>query len=344
MFALTGEQRLLVDSTRRYLAGAAPADPGQYWRQGAELGWTGLLAETGRTERFTDLVLLAREFGRGVGAGPLGPVNVAVAALAGGNDEVLDSLVDGTTTAAWVDGGSDWATGRLTARHSPGAVVLDGTVAPVEGAVGAQYLVISSVDGPTCLVPVGTPGLAVTPMHSLDPGRTYGRVTCEGVRVQPDAVLGRGPDATGLLDLAVLIQLAEMVGAMEWAVDTTTRWCFDRYSFGQPLAAYQAVQHRLADMAMWLEASRAITADATRAFVTDAADRSELVSAGKAYVGRYGPELLQECVQLHGGIGVTAEHDLHRYLRRVAADAATHGSARQHAARVGRIVEQRVSA
>ena len=66
----------------------------------------------------------------------------------------------------------------------------------------------------------------------------------------------------------------------------------------------------------------------------DRPNRSELVSAGKFYVGRYGVELLQECVQLHGGIGVTFDHDLHLFLRRVVTDAPLFGTPGQHAARL----------
>jgi alkylation response protein AidB-like acyl-CoA dehydrogenase len=260
-------------------------------------------------------------------------------------DEALSSLLEGTDTAAWVDGAS--SAGGVIDRRRSDDVVLDGAVAPVEVAIDAGYLVISCSDSTTYLVPSSTPGVTITALHSLDGSRSYGRVRCERVLIRPDTLLGRGPDpalVSHLRDLAVIIQLGEIVGAMEWAFESTTRWCFDRYSFGQPLAAYQAIQHRLADLAMGLEASRAITADAALAMLGDGFDRTELVSAAKAYVGRVGPDLLQECVQLHGGIGLTADHDLHRYLRRVAADVATHGNVREHAARVGRLVEQRVSA
>ncbi len=71
-----------------------------------------------------------------------------------------------------------------------------------------------------------------------------------------------------LTDLAVTVQVAEMCGAMRWAFDTTLEWAFNRYSFGRPLASYQEIKHRFADMKMWLEASHAITATAS-----DAVDR-----------------------------------------------------------------------
>jgi len=67
----------------------------------------------------------------------------------------------------------------------------------------------------------------------------------------------------------------------------------------------------------------------------------ELASAAKAYTGQYGPELMQECVQLHGGIGLTLEHDLHLYLRRVITNAMLHGTPADHRERIADIVEQR---
>ena len=88
-----------------------------------------------------------------------------------------------------------------------------------------------------------------------------------------------------LTDLAVTIQLAEMCGAMHWAFDTTVEWAFNRYSFGRPLASYQEIKHRFADMKMCLEASFAITAQAAEAVDRETPDRTELVSAGKFYVG-----------------------------------------------------------
>jgi alkylation response protein AidB-like acyl-CoA dehydrogenase len=113
---------------------------------------------------------------------------------------------------------------------------------------------------------------------------------------------------------------AEAVGAMQTAFDMTVEWGFDRYSFGRPLVAYQALKHRFADMKVWLEASHAI-ADAGAAAVSGGSPEVEqLLAAAKAYIGQYGAELMQDCVQIHGGIGLTFEHDLHIYLRRHTVD------------------------
>jgi len=79
-------------------------------------------------------------------------------------------------------------------------------------------------------------------------------------------------------------------------------------------------------------------AAAARAVATDAADAGELVSVAKHWIGGRATEIVQDCVQLHGGIGVTWEHDLHLYLRRVTVDRATYGTPEDHAERVATAV------
>jgi alkylation response protein AidB-like acyl-CoA dehydrogenase len=93
---------------------------------------------------------------------------------------------------------------------------------------------------------------------------------------------------------------------------------------------------------MWLEASHAIADSAVRAVAAHAPNAWDLLSAGKAYVGHYGVELIQDCVQLHGGIGVTYEHDLHLYLRRVTLDSRLYGSVAEHRERLTAALEAHV--
>jgi alkylation response protein AidB-like acyl-CoA dehydrogenase len=117
-------------------------------------------------------------------------------------------------------------------------------------------------------------------------------------------------------------------------------WGFDRYSFGRPLASYQALKHRYADMKSWLEASHAIADAAARAVAGQRDDAARYVSMALAYIGANGSELMQECVQLHGGIGVTYEHDLHLFLRRHTIDRTVFGTPEQHRQRVADIVQK----
>jgi alkylation response protein AidB-like acyl-CoA dehydrogenase len=195
------------------------------------------------------------------------------------------------------------------------------------------------------LVAADAPGITITPLRTPDYSRHYAAVTFTDVRVPAAAVAGSPGQAAGQaerqLQIALVIAAAETVGAMQAGFDMTLAWAFDRYSFGRPLASYQALKHRFADLKSWLEASHAIT-DAAAAAVAEHSGRAgELASAAKAYVGQYGPELMQDCVQLHGGIGLTREHDLHLYLRRVTTNAMLYGTPADHRLRVADFVEQR---
>ena len=130
--------------------------------------------------------------------------------------------------------------------------------------------------------------------------------------------------------MALVLCAAESVGAMQRAFDMTVEWAFDRYSFGRPLASYQALKHRFADMKAWLEGSHAIADAAATAVGAGAPDAEEQARAAKAFIGEYGSELMQECVQLHGGLGVTFEHDVHLFLRRHTLDRALFGTPAEH--------------
>jgi alkylation response protein AidB-like acyl-CoA dehydrogenase len=184
------------------------------------------------------------------------------------------------------------------------------------------------------LVPSSAPGLRITPLNGLDLVRRHAEIGFDGVRVPSSAVVGvLGDGAQSLeaqLQTALVLQCAEIVGATDRVFDFTVQYAFDRSSFGRALASYQALKHRFADMKLWLESAHAITVDATRAVQSGAPDAGEVARIAKAYVGERCPELIQDCIQMHGGIGVTWEHDLHLYLRRVVVDRQTYGDPMQH--------------
>ena len=188
------------------------------------------------------------------------------------------------------------------------------------------------------LVPADAAGIAIEPLKGVDLSRRYSAVTFDGVRVPVEAIVGASGGAEAAVEQqlrhALVIANAESVGALQAGFDMTVEWSFDRYSFGRPLASYQALKHRFADMKAWLEASHAISDAGAAAVSAHDEDAGELVSAAKAFIGDRGNELLQDCVQIHGGIGVTFEHDLHLFLRRVMVDSAVHGTARDHLLRM----------
>ncbi|HMJ78882.1 MAG TPA: acyl-CoA dehydrogenase family protein [Iamia sp.] len=358
---LTEEQAVFVATTRRFLAAECPIsatralehdpagfDPGT-WAQGAALGWTSLLvpeADGGGSlseHGLLDLVLVAEEMGRVVAPGPLVPINVVAAALARSGSaeqraEVLPGLLAGESVAAWCG----TATVALTERDGGvGGLVLDGTVAPVEAGAQARHLLVTARHGEgltQVLVPADAPGLTVTPLAGLDLVRRFAEVRFDGVALPAGAVVGTSADAAAdiehQLQLACVLQCAEMVGAMDHVLEMTLEYLGDRYSFGRPLSSYQALKHRLADDKTWLEACHATATAAARAVAAGADDAGDLASAAKAWIGPHATELVQDCVQLHGGIGVTWEHDLHLYLRRLTVDRVTHGTPEDHAERI----------
>jgi alkylation response protein AidB-like acyl-CoA dehydrogenase len=372
---LTSDQKFFTETTRSFLSDACPTsvlrdkrnDPAGfdrgYWRQGAELGWTSLLVAeedgggsiSGRG--VTDLTLVAFEFGRFAAPGPLAAANVVSGAIsrsgtADQKSSVLQELMSGAKIASWAYSEPrpfhQFGAVGLTATRRAGDYVLNGVKAPVESAGQVDLLLVTAKDGDgltQLLVPVDTPGVTVTPMKTLDLTRRFARVDFSEVVVPASAVVGEPGQAAReverQIEVAVVIQLAEMVGSMDRALEITLDWLHDRYSFGRPLSSYQELKHRYVDMRSWLEAGNAI-ADAAASHVQDEDDKAaEYVSAGKSYLGYYGPEALQDCVQMHGGIGVTFEHDLHLYLRRVVLDAHSYGTVSDHRERLAAILEQR---
>jgi alkylation response protein AidB-like acyl-CoA dehydrogenase len=222
-----------------------------------------------------------------------------------------------------------------------GRFVLDGTKATVEGAPDADIFLVAAATGTGVtqfLVPATTPGLVVEPLESLDLSRRFGQVTFSNVELDTDAVLGSvgegGPSLERQLEVALVLQCAESVGCMAAVFDFTLEWAFDRYSFGRPLASYQELKHRFADMKLWLEASNATTTAAAEAVDDHASDVTQLVSVAKAYVGDHSLELGHDCVQMHGGIGVTWEHDIHLSLRRLTQNWGLFGTPDEHRARL----------
>jgi alkylation response protein AidB-like acyl-CoA dehydrogenase len=368
---LIEEQQALRETTARYLSNTVPVDQlrklrehpagyqEEYWHQGAELGWTSLLVPeelgggnvSGRA--VVDATLLAHEFGRHAAPGPFLSCNLAAAALAAEDPNrhlpVLAGLLSGTAVVSWCLAEPSPKGHRpegldLEVSVHGAEVVLAGVKRPAESAGQAGHLLVSgrTGDGFTqVLVPTDAPGVRLEPMQSVDLTRRFSVARLENVRLPLDAVVGEvggaGPQVEHQLDVALVLQAAESVGAMERAFEMTVDWAFDRYSFGRPLASYQELKHRFADMKTWLEAGHAVTDAAAEAVDAGTADAAELVTIAAAFVGQYGGEMLQDCVQIHGGIGLTYEHDLHLLLRRVTLNRTILGTPALHLRRIAEL-------
>jgi alkylation response protein AidB-like acyl-CoA dehydrogenase len=368
---LNDDQRLFQETTRgflesevpipevRRLAGEAAGFDREWWVRAAGLGWTSLLVREDNHggslsgNGLADLAIVAEEFGRAVGPGPLLGCNLVASALdaatEGGDQshgDYLKAILAGEMIASWAfrDAGGSWhpRSPALTAERDGGDFVLSGRKTRVEFGEQADAILVTAATaaGPTqFLVPSGADGLRTEPLEALDLVRRYADVVLAGVRVPRDAVVGEvggaGPAVEGQLQRLLVLQCAEMAGAADRVFAMTTAYAADRYSFGRPLNSYQALKHRFADMKTALEASHAATTGAAAAVGTGDRDAGRLASAAKAYVADRATEIIQDCVQMHGGIGVTWEHDIHLYLRRVTTDRGLAGTPRDHLRHLG---------
>ncbi len=319
-----------------------------WWQRAAELGWTSLLVpeELGggsvSGDGLADLALVAELIGHSVAPGPLHPVSVVLAGLVeapDGHQDTIDALVAGELVASWAVYEPRRPLSPLrpavTATRTETGYRIDGVKDRVEaGTEAGVFLVIADVDGNPRQFLVPADRARVTEQRSVDLVKRYARVEFDGVDVDASAVVGDAEQTPAIIErqrqVALVLQCAEIVGILDAVLSMTIQWMFDRHSFGRPLASYQALKHRLADMKMWFEACRATTAGAVAAVSARSEDATTLVSVAKAYVAERAPVMLQDCVQLHGGIGVTWEHDLHLFLRRAALYRALYGSPEDH--------------
>ncbi len=366
---LTDDQELFRETTAKFIENTCPLStvrewaekepagyPGDWWRQGAELGWTSLLVSeqdgggSVSGHGLLDLTLVAEVMGHWVSPGPLLPTNVVAAALSefgtpGQKERYVPGLLSGDTTATWCLAESRQSglpdAISLTATRRGGEFVLSGKKAPAEAAGEAGLFVVAAlVDGAVTqfVVDAGTPGVSVVAAESIDLVRRFASVSFDDVVLAPDTVLGEvggaAPQVERLFELAVALQCASMAGVTDHVLAFTLAYSFDRYSFGRPLASYQALKHRFADMKMWTEACLATAAAAARSVDSGTEKAFELVSVAKSYIGDKSPAILQDCVQLHGGIGVTWDHDLHLYIRRVVLDRSLFGTPHDHRERI----------
>ncbi|HEY2449329.1 MAG TPA: acyl-CoA dehydrogenase family protein [Mycobacterium sp.] len=335
-------------------------DP-SWWRRAAELGWTALLVpeELGggsvSGDGVADLAMVAEQLGKTVAPGPLYPVSAVLAALVNcaepqAHAATIESLISGEAVASWAvyEPGQGWAPHQpsVVATSTDSGYRVDGVKDRVEA--GAQcdlLLVVARTDDGVrqFLVPTDAPGVRIEPQQSIDLVKHYARVHFDGVDIESSAAVGGAAQTTGQIDrqsqVAQMLQCAEVVGILQTVFDFTVAWALDRHTFGRPLASYQALKHRFADMKMWLEACRATTATAVAAISAGSPDAGLSASIAKSYVGEMATEIVQGCVQMHGGIGVTWEHDLHLYLRRVALYRSMFGTPEEHNVRVYQLQE-----
>jgi alkylation response protein AidB-like acyl-CoA dehydrogenase len=373
---LTEDQRLLQDSAREFFAERAPVkalraerdagrphDP-ELWREIAELGLAGAaipdeLGGSGMGWRALGIVLEAA--GRTLVASPLtqtGLVGVAAVRTLGNDAQrarLLPALAAGTvTTALAFDEGAHHAPTRIAMRavRDGDGWRLDGYKRFVPDGATASHILVAAIAAPApgaaetlslFIVEATAPGLVRKPLAMAD-SRGMADLGFTAVHVGDDARLaadaGFDDPAAALervLDIARIGLAAEMLGAADALFSLTLAYLKDRRQFGQPIGAFQALQHRAARMFVDLELTRSCVAAALDALDDGAADIPALASLAKARAGDTLHLVSNEAVQLHGGIGMTDAFDAGLYLKRARVLETLYGSAGWHRDRSARL-------
>ncbi len=347
-FDLTDEQGLLRDVTRELLVRTydvetrlkfADTDLGwsrDVWSQLAETGILGLgfvPEESGQIELMVVLTEIGRRLAlEPVAQGALIPGGV-IAEL--GDDEqreLLDAVAEGQTVLALAhqEPGMRGLTTRVTtsATRQGDSWTVTGLKNPVLSGDCADVLIVSAAlpDGGVGLFVVDAADVTRHAFRTFD-GQRGAQVNLDSVAAQP---LGAGGDVTTQLQNALIRHqsalCAEAVGAMEEALRLTTEYLTSRKQFGVPLSSFQTLTQRAADMYVSLELARSMSFYAAMS-IADGTFDPLIAARAKLQISRSGRHIAQEAIQLHGGIGVTAEYPVGHYAARLTAIGQTLGSA-----------------
>ena len=324
---------------------SAPQDFSPLWRTlSAELGVAGLLVPEslgGAGAGAREAAVVMEEIGRAVAPVPYlsSAVLATVALMRAGDTETVSELAQGSVTAALVVPLST-APGDPVAGVSIGGDGLNGLVSSVAGVGEADVLAVP-VAGPHGLelhtVNRGSAGVEVSPLLALDMTRPLANVRFSAAASSPvgpaDAAVAEA------LHTAAALLASEQLGVAQWCFDTTLAYAKQRKQFGRAIGSYQAIKHRLADL--WFEVS---SATAVARYAADTCARGDedadiAAAIAQAYCSGIAVHAAEECVQLHGGIGMTWEYPAHLYLKRAKSDQLAFGSGYRHRARLAELVD-----
>lgn len=346
--AITPEHYELADSVRSLVARVAPSEvlhaalespvenPPPYWQATAEQGLQGVhLAESvgGQGFGILELAVVLAEFGYGAVPGPFVPSAIASALIAAHDPQakVLAELATGAAIAAYaLDSG-------LTATRHGDVLVIRGEVRAVPAAAQASVLVLPvAIESRDEWVVLRNDQLEIEAVKSLDPLRPIAHVRANAVDVSDDALLSNLTMTTAHALMSTLLS-AEAVGVARWATDTASAYAKIREQFGRPIGQFQAIKHKCAEMIADTERATAAVWDAARA-LDDAGESSSDVEFAAAVAATLAPataqRCTQDCIQVHGGIGFTWEHDTNVYYRRALMLAACFGRGSEYPQRV----------
>lgn len=352
MAILNDEQTMLRDMARewvdneapvgafRKLRDAAPATgfDAAAWSEIGQMGWAGIVvpeAFGGSAFGYLSLGLVLEQMGRTLVASPLLSTAVAATAIAeGGSDAAkaawLPKIASGDLIATLaIDEGP-----RHDRRYETSVAdgKLTGTKAFVAEGDGAGLFVVAAADG-LYLVDGAAEGIGRSPRRMVD-ARSHAEVRFAEV---PAEKLGDAALTDRICDLAATALSAEMLGLATQAFETTNAYLKQRVQFGQPLSTFQALQHRMAKMFTELELMRSAVEAALEAIDAGRSDMDQATCLAKTIAGDTLHLVSREMIQLHGGIGMTDEHDAGFYLKRAQVLETMWGNAAWHRERFARM-------
>jgi alkylation response protein AidB-like acyl-CoA dehydrogenase len=334
----------------------------ELWKEMAELGWVGIPfpeAWGGADMGLSELAVVLEALGRALAPEPF----ISCVALGGqallraGSDaqrrEWLPRLCagDALLTLASQERDSRYDLHRVAtrARRQGDGFVLSGEKTAVQDGGAADAIVVSARTGGAeadpsgislFLVPADAPGVRRERQWRVD-SRNAALVHLADARVPQSALLGREGEGLGVLeevvDLATAALCAEMLGSMSEAFARTLHYLKNRVQFGVPIGSFQALKHRAAQMFVEIELCRSATMAAVRALDAGEEDARKLVSLAKARCSDAAMLVANEAIQMHGGIGMTDEHEIGFYLKRARVAELTFGDAAWHRARWARL-------
>ena len=358
----TDEQNQFRDALRRFFTDVSPTsavrramatergfDP-DVWRQAcADLGLAGIHVPErygGLGAGFTELGIALEEMGRALWCAPFfsSAVLATTAILHGATEtfraRLLPAIAVGETiaTLAFVDESGDWdpTAAPLRAHEHGDGFLLEGVRSFVLDGANADVIVcVARIDGgrglSLFLVEHGAPGLSRRSLDVLDPTRRQAAITFDSV----PAVLISDADAAGpavarTLALGAIALANEMAGGCQIVLDMTVEYAKLRMQFGRPIGSFQAVKHRAANMLLDVEHARSAAYHAAAAVDAGDAEVPALAALAKAVASDAYRETTAACIQLHGGIGFTWDHDAHLWFKRAKSSEMLLGSPDEH--------------
>ncbi|MDO8478105.1 MAG: acyl-CoA dehydrogenase family protein [Candidatus Rokubacteria bacterium] len=366
---LTEEEKMVRNSAREFfeaecstaLVREMETDPKGYppalWRKAAELGWQGMaLPEKygGQDLRLVYLGLIFEEAGRAVAPLPLHSTVVAALTIARDGTEaqreaILPAVVRGDAVLTWAFTERDPRflpeTIHTQAVASGDHFVINGTKLFVDNFVAADQCLVACRTAPGSkgnaglslfLVDTKSPGLSHVPLVTLAKDK-QSEVVFENVRVPRANLIGElnqgGPIVERMLDRATALLCAQMLGATRKDAEMAIEYAKYRVAFGQPIGAFQSIQHVCADMIVWIDGGEMLTYEALWK-MDQGLPASVEVSQAKAFCNEKCEAVVRFSQIIHGGIGFMMEFDLHLWFRRVSAWTMRLGTSYEHRARV----------